>query len=333
MRWHNVATLAVTILLAGDVITTLLGGHSTSSASLAGLPFRLWTYPYVAAIAQQLALLATAYYLRSDVPVLVTILAIVTFGSGAAAFAAFQPGLVRRLSRTTAVKNTWTLRSQRPHDAGVRAALFIGGRLRTIIFAVLAIFFARAAYKVRPGESLRDLRLAVIIVLIVTLLGLAMRERVAPILLELRDLRRNVTLDRVSPSDATDAFLAIVAGISGAPYVIAKCREAIEALHKIRLEADSTLQEFAGHGSSGLAYREIGDLHERVVMLDSTVQQVWSVTKAQQSMYAVLRPQSAQLLSRILVELEAELDALHESGRALTGALEADQIQANPTRD
>jgi hypothetical protein len=328
IRWHNVATLVVAILLASDVIATLL--TDKSSPHVMEPPFRLWMYPYVPAITLRLALLTVAYYLRHDIATWATVLAMISFGSGAVTFAALQPGLVGSLSKTTAIKNTWNRRSQRPHDAGVRGVLFIENRLRPTIFAILALVYGRAAYSVRPGESLRDLRLAITTALIVTLLGFAMRERVAPMLLELRDLRRNVTLDRVSPSDATDAFFATVLGIKGAPYVIAKCREAIQAMRELRVEAESMLQAVGDHGSSDRTYREISLLRQRIALLDSTVRQVWSVTKAQQSMYEVLRPQGAQLLSRIVGELEAEIESLNVCGGAVVEAGGAGRDQAGP---
>ncbi len=325
MRWHNVATLVVALLLASDVLATFLS--DSASPRVTDPPFRLWMYPPIAASTMQLALFAVAYYVRHDVPVWTTLLAMITFGSGALLFVALQPGLARLLSKTTAVENTWERRSQRPHDAGVRGTLFIGTYVRPTTYATLAIMYGRAAYEVRPGESLRDLRLAVTIVLIVTLLGLAMRERVSPMLMELRDLRRNVTLELASPSDAADALLATVVGIKGAPYVIAKCREAIQAMRDLRLEAESMLQAIGDHGSSDRTRVEIRMLRHRVARLDATVRQVWSITKAQQSMYEVLRPQGAQLLSKIVGELEAELDRFNICGRAVAEAEEGGRDQ------
>jgi len=329
IRWHNVATLVVALLLASDVTATVLS--DSSAVRVVDPPFRLWMYPNIAAFTLQLALLGVAYYLRHDVPSWFSVLAMVIFGGGAVLFASLQPGLAKLMSKTTAVKNTWDRRSQRPHDAGVRGTLFIGKRVRPVIYTVLALAYGRAAYSVHPGESLRDLRLAVTIVLIVALLGIAMRERIAPVLVELSDLRRNLTLDRISASDATDAFLAIVLGIRGAPYVIAKCREAIQAMRELHLEAENLLQAISGQGRADQARRDMSLLRQRITLLDSKVRQVWSVTKAQQSMYEVLRPQGAQLLTNIIGEVEDEIESLNSFGHAIVEALEGEVDVPNPT--
>ena len=318
LRWPNVAALFLAIVLAADVTATLMNRNSPPSALSARSPLQLWAHPTVAAMTQQSGLFAIAYSLQNAVPQWWTVLALLTFGGGVIVFGALQPALARRLSRTKAIQATWTSANQGPRDATVRGVLFVLRRLRPAIYAVLAVIYGRAAYAIRPGEPLRDVRFAVIAALIVVLMGLAMKERVAPLLIELKDLRRDATLDRVSPSDATDAFLAIVAGIDGAPYTIAICREAIQALKHLRAEVESTLQVIGDQGNAHRIRQDISDLCQRVTALNVRVQQLWSITKTQQSMYEVIRPQGARLLARILGELETQYEAFNVCDRALS---------------
>jgi len=316
LRLPNVAAMFLVMILASDMVATLVGRGAAPQSAIR-VPFRLWSHPSWAAVALQTLLLIIAIYLNSAVSKWATVAAVVTFGMGALTYASFQPAIAVRMSQTNSLKKVWSRRADAPYTAGVKFALFIAEWLRLVLYTLLIVVYAGAAYDLRPGQSIRDLRLAAIATLIVALLGIAMRGNMTPRLEGLKHLRRAVSLEQLSITDARHAFEALQLGIYDAAGIVTVCRSAIKAVSNFRSEieqksADSTAPPNVNHDNRArYSYSELGD----------KVRNAWTFVSAELALYQVISPGGAAALATVIAELEEQYVALTALGtRAFAGS-------------
>ena len=303
LRLPNVALLFVACSLGAHAVVDVLHLSWTRPRSIR--TYILWSNPPLAAFVQRVAFAVLCYQLRSRVPAWAVTLSAIVFVVGALSYGA-SALLTARFFSLLRPFTVLTERTAAGRDRGIALGARFGKvnvlLVRPALYAAIAFAYGRAAFAIPQGSNIRDLRFALTSAMIMTLCGLAMRERAANRVEDFSTLRLSLALRETEVSLALPVFRAVVAGVPSAPKLFEVCRDLTLALKAAREEAQMLIAAIdhstdSSPTASALAHTKFGQL-ERAALHARTM------TTAIQVAHGNLRSQDEPSLQEVQWNLQ-----------------------------